>query len=135
MTNSAAWTSLSVGAVWVYIELRKSFNPRRGGNSCLVLPYSEVQWKMNARTYRLKKQELIDKGFIRVVDPGGLYKRPSVYELSNEWERISLEIVDKEGKEAIKFRKKTYPQKLPPGLRNSIEEKKKRNEKQYMEIY
>lgn len=123
MTDSAAWTSLSFGAVWVYIELRKSFDPKKGGNSHLVLTYSEVSWKMNSRTFKSKKQELVDKGFIKEVDPGGLLNRPTVYALSNNWERISREIVDKEGREARKLFKKRHPQELPPSLRAYIEEK------------
>ena len=125
MMESAAWTSLTFGAVWVYIELRKSFNYKKGGNNHLVLPYSRVIWKMNARTFKSKKQELIDKGFIRVVKHGGLMNNPSVYALSNAWERISIEIVDEQGKEAKKQFKKTHPQELSPGLKRFIEKNRK----------
>lgn len=128
MTESAAWTSLSFGAVWVYIELRKSFEYNKGGNSHLVLPYSEVSWKMNARTFKSKKQELLDKGFIRVVKHGGLMNNPTVYALSSNWEKISREIVDKEGKEARKLIKKQHPQELPPSLKAYIKKRKRRKE-------
>ncbi len=127
MTESAAWTSLSFGAVWVYIELRKSFNYNKGGNSHLILPYSKVNWKMNSRTFKSKKQELIDKGFIKVVKYGGLMNNPTVYALSNSWERISGEIVESEGREARKLFKKKHPQALPASLKAYIDKKKKRN--------
>jgi len=124
MTDSAAWTSLSFGAVWVYIELRKSFDYNKGGNNHLILPYSQVSWKMNSRTFKSKKQELLDKGFIKVVDQGGLFNRPAVYALSNNWERISREIVGKEGREARKLLKKSHPQELPLPLKAYMEVKK-----------
>jgi len=103
MTNSAAWTALSDKAIWVYIELKKSFDYRKGGNSHLVLPYSKVSWRMNCRTYSQKIQELTRYGFIDIKERGGLYKRPNVYALSERWRNRSIEIVDKEGREAIKL--------------------------------
>ncbi len=115
MTNSAAWTSLSDKAIWVYIELRKSFNYKKGGNNHLVLPYSKVAWRMSSGTYSKKTQELIDYRFIKIVEYGGLPKRPTVYALSNEWSKKSIEIVDKEGREAIKL---GYVKK--PSFRNNI---------------
>lgn len=102
MTNAAAWTSLSDKAIWVYIELRKQFKSKEGGNSHLVLPYSKVAWRMNKRTFIAKIQELIDYGFIKLVKKGGLMKNPNVYATSERWKAKSMEIVDKEGKEAIK---------------------------------
>ena len=51
MTESAAWTALSDGAVWLYIELKKQFNFKKGGYDHLVLPYSKVAWRMS-RTSR-----------------------------------------------------------------------------------
>lgn len=103
MTDSAAWTSLSFKAVWVYIELRKQYNYSKGGHDHLVLPYSKVSWKMNKSTYSRAKKELIHYGFIRVVQHGGLPRLPTVYALSDVWEKKSREIVDKEGREAIKL--------------------------------
>jgi len=127
MTDSAAWTSLTFGAVWVYIELRKSFDYKKGGNSHLVLPYSKVTWKMNSCTFRKKIQELINKGFIKVVMPGGLMNNPTVYALSNRWEMISREIVHKEGREARKAFKKNHPQEIPQSIKSYIEKKKHKN--------
>ena len=103
MTESAVWTGLSDKAIWVYIELRKSFNFKKGGNSHLVLPYSKVAWRMSSGTFSLKIQELIQYRFIKVVEHGGLPKRPTVYALSDEWKKKSIEIVEKEGREAIKL--------------------------------
>jgi hypothetical protein len=103
MTNSAAWTALGDGAVWLYIELKKQFNFKKGGYDHLVLPYSKVAWRMSRGTYCNRLQELIQYGFIRIVEPGGLQKRATVYALSSKWEDKSREIVDQEGREAIRL--------------------------------
>jgi DNA-binding PadR family transcriptional regulator len=105
MTVSAAWTSLSFKAVWVYIELRKRFTYEHGF-SRLVLPYSAVKWKMSPSTFSKAIQELVHYGFIRYVERGGLYRRPNVFALSDAWKTKSREIVDKEGREAILLRQK-----------------------------
>lgn len=115
MTDTAAWTALSDKAIWVYIELKKSFDTRKGGNNHLVLPYSKVSWRMNFHTFSIKIEELIHYGFIDIRERGGLYRRPNIYALSERWKTKSLEIVDKEGREAIKlgFAKK-------PSFKNNI---------------
>lgn len=103
MTETAAWTALSDGAIWNYIELRKSFNSKKGGNERLVLPYSKVAWRMSKGTYTKRMRELVEHGFVDVVDPGGLPRRPTVYRLSEKWKEFSRKIVDKKGREAIKL--------------------------------
>ena len=42
------------GAKWVYIELRKQFDYRKGGDNHLILPYSKVTWRMNRSTFSKK---------------------------------------------------------------------------------
>lgn len=106
MTDSAAWTSLSDTAVWVYIELKKRFTYDHGF-SRLIMPYSEVSWRMHPKTYSNAILELCDKGFIRYVERGGLPRRPNVFALSEGWRRKSIEIVDEEGREAIRARRKS----------------------------
>ncbi len=106
MTDTAAWTSLSFKAVWVYIELKKKFTYEHGF-SRLVLPYSEIKWKMSPSTFSKAIQELVHYGFIRFVEHGGLYRRPNVFALSERWKTKSKEIVDKEGREAILLKRKS----------------------------
>jgi len=102
MTESAAWTALSDKAIWCYIELRKQFNFKNGGNNHLILPYSKVNWRMSKGTYSKVIRELIHYGFIKVIEKGGLMKKMNIFALGNEWKRISREIVDKKGREAIR---------------------------------
>jgi len=101
LLDSAAYTALSLEACWVYTELKKQFKYPQGGNDHLVLPYSKVLWRMSRQTFAKAIRALESYGFIRIVQKGGLYKRPNVYALSEGWKRRSIGIVDKEGKQAI----------------------------------
>lgn len=123
MTDSAAWTSLSFGATWVYIEMRKTFDYEKGGNDHLVLPYSSVRWKMNSATFSKYLKELIRYGFLRIVKHGGLMRQSTVHALSDEWRKKSREIVTTEGREAIKL---GMAQK--PSFRNNINNLRKYTE-------
>ena len=105
MTDCAAWTALSFTAVWVYIELRKRFSYKHEF-SRLIMPYSEVSWKMASYTYSKAIKELVHYGFIRYVEHGGFPNRPNVFALSEAWRTISRDIVDKEGREAIRIKRK-----------------------------
>lgn len=119
MTETAAWTSLSFKAVWVYIELKKKFTYEHRF-SRLVLPYSEIKWKMSPSTFSKAIKELVHYGFIKYVERGGLYRRPNVFALSETWKTKSREIVDKEGKEAILLRRKS--QKTTPQRDESLKQ-------------
>lgn len=103
MTDSAAWTSLADPAIFLYIEMRKSFRYKDGGNSGLRLPYQNVAWRMARGTYTKHMRQIVRLGFLRIVEHGGLPNRPTIYALSESWKRISREIVCKSGKEAIKL--------------------------------
>jgi hypothetical protein len=103
MTESAAWTSLSDGATWLYIELMKTFDFKNGGFERMTLPFRRVSWRMSCHSFKKRIQELIHYGFIDLIEKGGLYKQPNIYKRSNRWEHVSKEIVDKEGREAIRL--------------------------------
>jgi len=102
MTESAAWTALSDKAIWTYIELRKQFNYKNGGNSKLILSYARINWRMSRGTFSKAIQELIHSGFIRIVQKGGLMKRSNIFALSDRWKEVSKQIVNEKGREAIR---------------------------------
>jgi len=104
MTESAAWTALSLPAIWVYIELRKTFNFATGGNEHLILPYAKITWRLSRHTIAKTFRELMECGFIRKVSCGGPQKNPNVFALSERWREISREIVSQRGKAAIQMR-------------------------------
>ncbi len=102
LLNSAAWTALDSLAHDLYIELKKKWKYDEGGYDYLVLSPSEVSWLMSKNTYWKKIKKLIEYGLIKIVEHGGLFKNPTVYALSEKWKKKSREIVNKEGREAIK---------------------------------
>lgn len=83
MTNSEAWRCLSPKAVWVYIEILKKY--RGGDPNNLSLTYKEVGHRLSSATFSKALKELIKIGFIKVVRPGGLYRRCTIYGLSDGW--------------------------------------------------
>jgi len=88
MTNSPAWRQLSAKAVWVYIEMCKKY---RGNNiNNLSLTYKEVEFKLSSATFSKAKKELEKYGFIKVVRPGGLFRRCTIYGLADAWKEISI---------------------------------------------
>ena len=115
MMDSAAWTSLTDRAVWLYLELRRQFNFSKGGDNHLVLPFSKVKWRMSRGSFTNGMKELERRRFIRCTQQGGMERRPSVYAVCNDWRRVSCEIVDKEGREAIRL---GYAKK--PSSRNNL---------------
>jgi hypothetical protein len=118
MTNSAAWTALSFTAVWVYIELKKRFSFEHKF-SRLIMPYSEVSWKMASYTYSKAIKELVKYGFIKYVEHGGFPNRPNVFALSEGWEAKSIEIVHTEGREATRLKHKDQ-ERLKEPMKQSL---------------
>lgn len=103
MTNSAAWLILSDSSIVTYIELRKSYNSKKGGNDHLVLSYRKMRWRYSFGTIKRAFQELIDWGFIRIKNRGGL-GNPAVYALCHEWKKKSRELVGEFGEDAKDFK-------------------------------
>jgi hypothetical protein len=103
MMDTAAWTSLSDGAVWLYLELRKQFDFSKGGDSHLELPYSKVSWRMSKGTFVGRMRELREKGFIRLVQAGEFPRKPAAYAICQDFLEISRRIVKTQGREAIRL--------------------------------
>jgi hypothetical protein len=109
MMESAAWTSLSPIAVYVYIRLRMRYNYMEGGDDRLILPYTALTWKFSRSTISEAFKELIKYGFIKKVESGGLHKNPNVFALSERWKEKSNEIVTTQGKHAIRHNPSPKP--------------------------
>lgn len=129
LLDSAAWTALPDKAIWVYIELKKQFNYGQGGDSHLVLPVSSVRWRMSRGSFFKAIGLLVKYGFIIRREKGGLFRRPNVYSLSEDWRTRSREIVCREGKEAIRkgmAKKPTHrdnTKNLPQSRKSNSEDK------------
>jgi hypothetical protein len=90
--DSMAFKVLSPAAVWLYVLLQRQYG--KGGDQALVMPFSKVSWKLTFRQFDKARAELVKGGFIRVVDPGGLLKRPGVYALTDGWRARSKRLAD-----------------------------------------
>jgi len=111
MTNSEPWKKCSTDACWVFVEMVKK---RRNGtimeNSKLpiekrdeiVLTYAEVKYKMGNKRFSNALKELFNNGFIEIKRKGGLYKRASIYVVSNGWQQLDPE-TNKEIKDKQKY--------------------------------
>ncbi len=124
LIDSAAFKTLSVAAVWVYIMLLRQFHSSKGGYDHLVLPFADVRWKMTFPAFKRALGELEVGGFIKLVHKGGLkgllghFGGPSIYsagkdtKLSEKWrDRSSALFNDPAAGRMI--RSQWYPKKLP----------------------
>jgi hypothetical protein len=143
MTNAAAWRVLSDPAVFILIELRKSFNSTKGGNDHLVLSYRQMLWRYSRATIKKAFDDLIEWGFIRIANPGGVEGgkgNPRVFALSDVWKRKSQELVKKFGDVSYDFkevlqkgdypdRKRAKPETCSKGLKDHNKKRWEREKK------
>ena len=85
LITSAAWRSLSGGAIRYYIELRRKFNGMNNGELHLSLREATDALGMGKHTVLRAQRELTDKGFLRVKAMGGFYQRmATIWVLTDE---------------------------------------------------
>jgi len=111
-----AFKVLSPAAVWFLVMLLRQFNARAGGYSHLVLPYRQVKWKLSWMVFQRARQELIDNGFIKLMDEGGFrtggksYRVPAIYALSNGVEaRCAALAKDEAAGRCVGLKREWYP--------------------------
>jgi len=64
-----AFKTLSPAAVWLLIQMRRAW---RGNSDRIPLAFASVSWKLAFPAFDKARRELIEAGFLRVVNPGGL---------------------------------------------------------------
>lgn len=71
----AAYRSLSTDARALLIEFRSLYNPREG--NCVFLSVRDMQRRLNVGQRRAQRarDELLDRGFIRMLKPGGFTRK------------------------------------------------------------
>lgn len=77
--DSMAFKTLSPKAVWLLIQLRRAW---RGNSDKIELPFSAVKWKLRFSAFDKARRELVEAGFLRVINPGGVSpagKNPAIY--------------------------------------------------------
>lgn len=83
MLRSKAWQSLSNPARVAYVHLKAKYNGSNGKD--LSLTYSEMEPYMSRRTFSRAIKQLINCGFIELVQHGGLMRSPNIYALADDW--------------------------------------------------
>jgi hypothetical protein len=92
MVSSAAFRALSSDAVWLLVQLKHQFKYAQGGDAHLILPYGDAAYHFSFGRFTRARVELEALGFIRIVERGGLYRKPTIYAASNGWEAKSKEL-------------------------------------------
>jgi hypothetical protein len=65
--DSMAFKTLSPKAVWLLVQLRRAW---RGNSDKIGLSFAAVSWKLRFSAFDKARRELVEAGFLRVVDPG-----------------------------------------------------------------
>jgi hypothetical protein len=83
--ESMAFQELTIHAKWLYIEFKYRFN---GENRYKIkLPQREAMKIMGINTFIKARNQLIEKGFIDVIQRGGLENQSAIFGLSNRWRK------------------------------------------------
>jgi hypothetical protein len=85
ITNSAPWKDLTPTACFIYFMIRKKWAGLDRGH--IEFPHSEVEEFMAGSTFETHRDKLIEKGFIDVVERGGIYGIKAVFALSDRWKK------------------------------------------------
>lgn len=83
MMESEAWENLSVYAESIYMLMKKKYNRENADD--ISLTYKEGTAKMTQRRFTAALDELIDFGFIKIVDGGWTVQRATIFAFSDQW--------------------------------------------------
>ena len=84
--ESEAWKGLKANTKWLYFEFRYRFY---GDNrKHIIFTYLEARKIMSEEAFKKSRNKLIERGFIDVIQRGGLEKQPTIYGLSDRWKKF-----------------------------------------------
>jgi len=83
LIDSEAWKELSCYARTVYIEIGRKYNGSNNAN--LSYTYREASKIMHKNTFTKALKELVNNGLIDIIRSGGLYRKNTIYGLSDRW--------------------------------------------------
>ncbi len=86
MWKSKAWRSLKGRDVQVWVHAEMEYNPTKPDGHIFCLPISQLLYLGSKNSISRSIRNLVEKGFLDIVEPGGLYNRPTKYTLSELWE-------------------------------------------------
>lgn len=86
MWKSKAWRSLKGRDVQVWVHAEMEYNPTKPDGHIFCLPISQLRYLGSKNSITRSIRNLVEKGFLDIVEPGGLYNRPTKYTKSERWE-------------------------------------------------
>lgn len=92
MLYSAAWKCLSNDARAIYPYWKAQYK-KSGGFERLKLPVRDLPWAGRPARIVAANDELVEYGFLDIVEEGGLYRKPKVCALSERWKEISMKLL------------------------------------------
>ncbi len=85
LTDSIPWKDLSIHGRYLYFEIKKKWAGR--DRTHIVFTHKEAREFMAENTFRKARNKLIEKGFIDMVNRGGLWGQEAVFALSDRWKK------------------------------------------------
>jgi len=83
MLSSNAWKTLTVHSRVLYMEMKSKYT---GGNeNDISFTYKEALEIMNDRTFTKCIDQLIDLGFIKLLEQNWTLRKPNIYGFSDQW--------------------------------------------------
>ena len=84
--KSEAWEGLTVHDKWLYFEFKYRFY---GDNDhSIIFTIKEAKKIMSEAVFKTSRDQLIERGFVDIVQRGGLERRPTIYGLSDRWRKF-----------------------------------------------
>jgi len=83
--DSKAWKGLKIYTKWLYFEFKVRWHTDNTRN--IIFTQREAKNIMAIDTFYKSRNKLIERGFIDIVERGGLEKQPTIYGLSNRWKK------------------------------------------------
>ena len=83
--NSEAWKGLKAHTKWLYFEFKIRWYTDNTYH--IIFTYKEAVKVMSINTFIKCRNKLIERGFIDVINRGGLEKQPAIYGLSDRWKK------------------------------------------------
>lgn len=83
MLESSAWKKLTPYSILIYLNMKARYT---GSNeNDISLTYTEASELMNPRTFTKSIDQLIELGFIELVEQNWNKRKPNVYGFSEQW--------------------------------------------------
>lgn len=104
MMESKAWKTLSVHSIVLYMHFKAKYTGSNENN--ISFTYKEAMEIMNDRTFTKCIDQLIECGFVKLIEQNWTTRRPNIYGFNDQWKNFATAKLD------VKPRKKRTSEKL-----------------------